>query len=307
MVTWSQLAHRFPFDLCLVAGEVGDDWERTLAVARELDIRQIEFGALWGEQIQRVSLERLVRARDLLRSYGVRARMVAPEAFKAVRLDKVPLEGIDQEPHFQREMQLFRASLAAARFFDAPLVRVFSFRRVGMVGLGNPSPRHAEGGAFPAEMQEKVAHALRLACREAEQAGVTLTLENVRSCWGNGGLNTAQILERVDSSWLRVIWDPANAFVSGERPFPDGYRAVQPHTAHVHLKDAVVVDDASGLTRWERIGEGGAGLEVQLAALRDDGYAGCVSIETHWSPPGGDRESNTRRTYEGLMALLERI
>jgi sugar phosphate isomerase/epimerase len=233
--------------------------------------------------------------------------MVAPETFKAVRLEDVPLEGIDQEPHFQHEMQLLRASLAAAQFFNAPLVRIFSFRRKGMVGLGNPSPRHPDGGAFPAEMQEKVARALQLACREAERARVTLALENVRSCWGNSGHNTAQIVERVDSPWLQVIWDPANAFVSGETPFPDGYRAVQPHICHVHLKDAVLVDESSGLTRWERIGDGSVGLKAQMVALRDDGYAGCVSVETHWSPPGGDGESNTRSTYEGLMSLLSGI
>jgi sugar phosphate isomerase/epimerase len=146
-----------------------------------------------------------------------------------------------------------------------------------------------------------------LACREAEQAGVTLALENVRSCWGNSGHNTAQIVERVDSPWLQVIWDPANSFVCGETPYPDGYRAVQSQICHVHLKDAVVEDASTGLTRWERIGDGGVGLAAQMAALRDDGYTGCVSIETHWSPPGGDGESNTRRTYEGLMSLLGEI
>jgi hypothetical protein len=44
-----------------------------------------------------------------------------------------------------------------------------------------------------------------------------------------------------------------------------------------------------------------------MAALRDDGYGGCVSIETHWSPPGGDPVTNTKRTYDGLMAVLRSL
>jgi sugar phosphate isomerase/epimerase len=177
-----------------------------------------------------------------------------------------------------------------------------------MVAMGNPSPRCVRGGAFPEMMQERVATALSLACREAEKAEVRLGLENVRSCWGNSGYNTALILERVNSPWLSAIWDPANGFVSGEEDaYPDGYEAVRPYISHVHLKDAVVENVSDGLIRWERIGDGDVRLQEQMTALRADGYAGCVSIETHWSPPGGSKESNTRQTYDGLIEMLGRI
>lgn len=289
----------------LVAEEIGSDFEKVLRVARDLGMQHIEFGQLWGERIDGASLATLIRARDLLEKYEVQALAVAPETFKTVLLGGVPLEHIAEEPHFGQDMQLLRAELAAARFFHAPLARVYSFRREGMVGLGNPSPRLPLGGPFPEEMQEKVAYALTLACREAEKAGVTLALENVRSCWGNTGYNTGLILERVNSPWLKAIWDPANDLVSGAvDSFQGGYEAVRPHITHVHLKDAVVVDDATGLTRWERIGDGSLDVGGQIEALVAQGYAGCMSIETHWSPPGGDPETNTRRTYAGLLDVL---
>ena len=177
-----------------------------------------------------------------------------------------------------------------------------------MVGLGNPSPRCAGGGAFPEEMQTKVVRALGLACQAAEDAGIVLGMENVRSCWGDSGHNAALILEQVGSPWLRAIWDPANALVSGEQgAFPEGYAAVESYVAHVHLKDALVLDEVSGLTQWERIGDGAVDLAGQLAVLKTGGYTGCASIETHWSPTGGEPESNTRGTYAGLMAILETL
>ena len=307
-VRWPELADKFPFRLSLVAEEIGDDFERMLAVARDLGIQEVDFGRLWGEGVDIVSQQKLIKARDLLDKYEVQVCAISPETFKTVLLGSVPLEHIEDSPHFTEHLQLLKAHLAVARFFEAPLTRIFSFRREGMVGLGNPSPRYPRGGPFPEGMQEKVARALRLACREAERAQVTLALENVRSCWGNSGHNTALILERVNSPWLRVIWDPANGFVSGEEDaFPAGYEAVKPFIAHAHLKDALVLDEASGLTRWERIGDGSVDLMGHLATLAKDNYTGYVSIETHWSPPGGDPESNTRSTYAGLMALLQGI
>ena len=266
MVRIATLAH-FPFRLCLVLEEVGIDLEQALAVARELGMHEVEFGSLWGQRIDLMPMETLAKAKRLLDRYEMRVRVVAGPAFKIVYLDSVPFEHIEREPHFQEHLQILSAQLTAACFFDAPLARVFSFRREGMVAMGNPSPQHAQGGAFPEEMQEKVAKALSLACREAEKAQVNLALENVRSCWGNSGHNTAQILARVNSPWLTAIWDPANGFVSGEEDaYPTGYQAIKPYISHVHLKDAVVEDETSGLIRWERIGDGDVGLAAQMAA-----------------------------------------
>ena len=59
------------------------------------------------------------------------------------------------------------------------------------------------------------------------------------------GVNTAAILEAVDSPALRALWDPGNDFVSGGTPYPTGYEAVRPHILHVHVKDACVVDPAA--------------------------------------------------------------
>lgn len=298
----------FPFRLSLVLEEVGVDFERALAVAKELGIHEVEFGSLWGQRIDLAAMDTLVKAKRLLDKYEMQVQVVAGPTFKIVYLGSIPLAHVEREPHFQEHLQMLRAQLTAACFFDAPLARIFSFRREGMVAMGNPSPRYAQGGTFPEEMQEKVAKALRLACQEAEKAQVKLGLENVRSCWGNSGHNSALILERVDSPWLSVIWDPANGFVCGEEDaYPVGYEAVKPALSHVHLKDAVVEDEASGLIRWERIGDGKVGLTGQMSALKADGYDGCASIETHWSPPGGSKEANTRRTYEGLIEILDGI
>lgn len=307
-ITWPDLAGKFPFHLSVVMEELGPDFEQGLIVAKELGIQTVEFGRLWDEPVATAAPETLDKAKRLLEKYQIRAQMIAPTAFKTVLLGDVSLSELENNPHFQAELADLKKCLAAAQFFEVAMVRVFSFRRDEMVGLGNPSPRLPQGGPFPEEMQAKVARGLSLACQAAAEAGLTLALENVRSCWGNSGYNTALILERVNSPQLSVIWDPANAFVSGEDDaYPAGYEAVRPYISLVHLKDAVVEDAATGLTRWERMGDGSVDYKGQLSVLKEMGYNQGVSIETHWSPPGGDPISNTRRTYAGLMEILAAI
>lgn len=82
--TRSLLSARYPFGLSVVAEEISEDLRRTLPVARELGISRMEFGTLWGEQMNHVSSERLVVAQALLERHnlsqaGLRAQLVAPK------------------------------------------------------------------------------------------------------------------------------------------------------------------------------------------------------------------------------------
>ena len=168
-----------------------------------------------------------------------------------------------------------------------------------------------EGGAIPDELLEKIVEGLRIAGDEVADAGLILGLENVRSCWANTGKNLARIIRAADHSSIRAMWDPANDYVSGGDPLPDGYEAVKPFICHMHVKDARVVDNATGLTSWEAVGNGEVDYVGQFRALRQDGYAGTLSLETHWHPPspgGGepDRIADSRTSFAGVRAALRK-
>jgi sugar phosphate isomerase/epimerase len=296
-----------PFRFGAVTDELDDDLERALAVARDLGMAAVELNALWGRNIVELSEEEIARAQRLVGEAGVRVVAIDPPCFKPCLLDHLPVGRVAEDPEVARHLGLLERALALARRFDAPFVRVFAFRRSGMVNMGNPSPRLPDGGAIPEEMLDRVAEGLREAARRAEEAGITLVLENVRSCWANTGVNTAAVLEAVDSPALRALWDPGNDFVSGGTPYPTGYEAVRPQILHVHVKDADVVDPAAGLTRWMPIGEGEIDYLGQLRALIEDDYQGVVSLETHWRPDGGAAEDASRHSFAGLLALIREV
>jgi sugar phosphate isomerase/epimerase len=96
---------------------------------------------------------------------------------------------------------------------------------------------------------------------------------------------------------LKVIWDPANASILGETPFPDGYAKLPPdRIAHVHAKDCSVKEHKP---TWGALGEMGLDWKGQIAALVRDGYTGGISLETHWRGPGGDSDRMQTSTICG--------
>jgi len=75
---------------------------------------------------------------------------------------------------------------------------------------------------------------------------------------------------------------------------------------HVHMKDAVR-DPATGRARWVALGTGEVDLPGQLRALVEDGYHGVLTLENHYTPPGGRPEDGVRESLAGLRRLLEEI
>ena len=116
--------------------------------------------------------------------------------------------------------------------------------------------------------------------------------------------------KRGDAAGLAALYTkdgqvlPPNAeFVSGQQAYPEGYEQLDISTiVDVHIKDAVLRDADAGWTEWTCVGQGEVDYASQLAALRRDGYAGPLTIETHWHP----REYATRQTHRGLLHAIER-
>jgi L-ribulose-5-phosphate 3-epimerase len=91
----------------------------------------------------------------------------------------------------------------------------------------------------------------------------------------------------LDHRAVKLLWDPANASILGEVPFPDGYSTLPAdRIVHVHAKDCHVQDRKP---TWGPVGEMGIDWRGQLQALSRDGYNGWISLETHWTGPSGDK------------------
>ena len=71
--------------------------------------------------------------------------------------------------------------------------------------------------------------ALQELADKAAEHGLIIGLENEHACNIATAQETARVLAAIDHENLKVVWDPANAYVSGEKPFPDGLPAAGRH------------------------------------------------------------------------------
>ena len=284
----------------VITDEIDQDFARACQVARAEGMEYVELHRLWNKDIDELTQAELDQVERIIAENGLRTHLVCGMLLRPFSLADVELDSMEQHPRFQEHMAKLDRFVAIARQMHAPYIRTFGFTRD--VGGDNPSPRSADGGGISDETLAKIAKGLRIACEHIADTGLALALENARSLYANTGGNMRRVLDAVDHPALKIIWDPANAFVAGEDPAA-GYAAVRGHIVDIHCKDAKVADAATGLTTWARIGDGGTNWTEHLALIADE-PVNTYTIETHWNPGGQDKAANTRQTFASLKQLI---
>ena len=272
-----------------------DSLDRALGGMAELDMTFAELRVVDGKNIIDHTDDEVDRVRARIEARGMRVLSIASPVLKCALPDAPPIA-----PHLQQDM--FSAAYAfddqprlAERAFDiavrtgARIVRVFSFWRT----------------TDPGACLDRVASALRELAQLAAERGLVLGIENEHACNIATGAETARLLAAVDHPALRVIWDPANALVAGEIPFPDGYAHIPiGRIEHVHAKDCRV---ANAVPTFGPLGEMDVDWRGQLASLARDGYRGTISLETHWKGPNGDKFQGSLICGRSLNRLAQAV
>lgn len=279
-------------ELAVITDEIDADLERALDVMLEYGVKAAELRGLWDKNIADAPLDYWQRAKDLLDARGMHVVGIASPFYKC-DLPGEEAEGPTGPLHSASarglgdQIALLEHCIEAARFFDTNLIRVFSFWR---------------HGALTPETEEKIVDAFAEPAIIAEREGVILGLENEHACYLGTGAQVGRVLAKLNTPAVRSIWDPGNAFMDGESPFPMGYEAVKEFITHVHVKDAAL-RAGTATPAWTVVGQGQIDYPGQIAALRADGYTDYLSLETHYSGPGG-KEASSRACLEGLQKLL---
>jgi sugar phosphate isomerase/epimerase len=275
--------------IAVVTDEVSSDVETALELVTELGIDAVELRGVGTERLPRVSAYWSSRLPGFLERYGTRVVSISPGLFKIpfasgvepkLSYDSLAWADAQSQQQWRAARSMIEESLELARRLGSPMISCFGFVR----GSGDNAPD------CPAE----VISLLRDAAIKAENAGVLLVLENEEGCWADTGAATGRIVQRVAHRNLRVLWDPANAYVAGEIPFPDGYEHVRMLIQHVQFKDVRRLPSGN----CEFVVDGAVDWAGQIEALVRDGYGGYISIETHAKP-------RVRTTHALLFRLRE--
>src|SRR5262245_26638346 len=122
----------------IITDEIHDDLATALRETAALGCRFVEIQLFDGKTVAEVTDAELDRAAELLSQHGLRVSAIGSQFLKPVYADDAPA--------FENDLDLLRAEIKVAQRLGAPIVRSYSFRRDGMVGLGNPSERLPRGG-----------------------------------------------------------------------------------------------------------------------------------------------------------------
>jgi len=263
--------------IAAITDEFSPDLEIALDAMREIGMSGVELRVISGKNIMDLSDDELDRVAELVGARGFKVISIASPLFKCVLPEAPALDSRFQHDvfaakyTFEDQAQLAERAFFIAKKFGARIIRVFSFWRT----------------VQPEACFERVVGELGRLAEKAAGHGLTIGLENEHACNIATGAETRQALDCSKHSNLGVVWDPANAYVSGENPFPQGYGLLPAdRILHVHAKDCHM----EGLTPfWGPLGTRAIDWKGQISALLNDGYKGYLSLETHWAGPGGDK------------------
>ena len=279
-------------NMAVITDEIDADLGRALDVMAEYGVRGAELRQLWDKNISDAPQEYWQRAKQELDRRGMTVVGIASPFYKCALPGAEP-DGPAGPLHSATarglgdQIALLERCIEAAQFFDTTLIRTFSFWKYGPL--------------TPAQ-EETITDAYAEPAAIAERAGVILGIENEHACCLATGAQTARVLEEIRSPAVQAIWDPGNAFMAGEQPFPDGYAALKNFIVHIHIKDAAVPTGAL-VPEWTVVGVGAIDYAGQLTALKQSGYDGWLSLETHYSGHP-TKEASSRACLEGLQRLL---
>jgi L-ribulose-5-phosphate 3-epimerase len=257
------------FRLGAVTDVFSPDVAAAATVMRELGMKGAELRKIDGRNILEVSDADLDRAFESLRQNHLEVVAIASPLLKCTLAD------------WEAQSSLAERAFEIAVRAGAKIVRVFSGLRV----------------AAPSTVFERLVDILQDLADKAGRHGLVVGLENDRACNIATAHETAGVLAAIDHSNLMVVWDPAEAYISGEKPFPSGYQVLETRRiALVHAKDCTL---DGHMPVWEPLGDGDIDWQGQIDALAEDGYNGFIHLETYW-PGIKDCARNLKRMAEAL-------
>jgi len=288
------------FKLAVFTDEVSQDLQRVIEIAREFELKGLEIRSLWNKKgPQDLTSEDIKRIKEIVKGSGLTICSIASPFFKC---------NINSEEEYKVHLKILRDCISLAQQLDCPLIRGFAFWRKGNFE----------------ENLEKIISKFEEPIKILEKEGITLGIENEAATFIGNGKNLSRFLSKIDSPYIKAVWDPANSIFDpeGEVPYPDGYEAIKRWMVHMHLKDARR-DSTTGEPKCVPVGKGAIDFRGQLKALKNDNYEGYVSLETHWRPeeelseeeinlPGGEKfsrlaEKASRICLENLQKLMREI
>lgn len=241
------------------ADEVTDDFKGQVEFLASQNISNIEIRFVNQKNIMDLSAAELKETKNLLDSYSIGVSAIGSPIGK-VKIDD------DFRNHFER----FKHAVELANYFDSPFIRVFSY--------------YAPSGESINNYRNEVIERMTRKADYLSGTGLVMVHENESHIFGHSAENCLDIVKSVDSTNLRLAYDPANFVWSDniKNNVEVCWPLMKRFTSHIHIKDWKIGSTDVG----SMPGSGDGQIPELLVELAKMDYSGFITMEPHLKTGG---------------------
>ena len=269
--------------LSAFADEISADLNEQVDVLKSEGISHIELRSVWGTNVLDLSKPQIIDIQRTLQQHNIQVAALGS-----------PIGKVAIDSNLDQHLERFERAILAAKAFDTPYIRLFSF-------YAPSQSLNTHQASDPAQYREQVLTILKTMTRSAGEENVILLHENEKDIYGDTIARNVDLLESINDEHFRSVLDPANYLQCQQEPYPAAYEATQKWLAYVHVKDVradgTLAVAGDGQSRWPEL----------LQRLRSDGYDGILALEPHLAAAGKYQGFSGPELFKQASQALQRL
>jgi sugar phosphate isomerase/epimerase len=260
------------------ADEISPELSQQINICKKLGITHFELRGVAGKNV--LDFDQPLRAE-------IKAKLA--ENGLAVACIGSPIGKVKIDEPFEKHFDRFKIAVDSAHFFDAKLIRVFSYY-----------PPEAGGGGDIKQHRDEVMRRFAAKVDYISKTDLTMVHENEARIFGEGVANCVDLMKTINSPKFQSAFDFANFVQAGEDPLKN-WPLLKPYTVHIHIKDAKA--DGSVVPAGEGVGQLGSILKDAWTS----GYRGFLSLEPHLAAHGQFSGFSGPDLFESAALALRKV
>ena len=239
------------FILSAFADEIDTKLTTQIAVLKKYDICHIEMRGVNGKNIVKHTINEAKEIKKQLDDNGFKISAVGS-----------PIGKINIKDPFEPHLDLFKHTLELAKILNTKYIRMFSFF---MPEKENPE-------IYKDDVMERWGKFITA----AKGYDIVLLHENEKDIYGDTANRCLDLVESLNCSYVKAVFDPANFIQCNVKTYPYAYNLLKKHVVYFHIKDALSCDHSVVPS-----GYGDGKVKEILTEAYKEGFEGFLSLEPH--------------------------
>ena len=264
------------FKLTGFGDEISPDLATQLEVMESVGIKHLELRGVKGKNILELNSQEVEKARQILKEKDFKVSAIGS-----------PIEKIKISDDFFLDLERLDKAISLAHIFKTKYIRIFSYYL--------PEENHLP-------YSKEVIRRIKEMTEISEKEKIILLLENEDDIYGNTPERCLEILESIDSPYLRFTFDPANFIIAGIKPHREAFPKMIEYIEYLHIKDVRFSDKV-----MVPAGEGDGEIKEILKELKEMNFDGFFSLEPHLAISGKMSGFSGAKLFKKAARALKKI